>query len=649
MAPHAFVAMPFGTKENIDFDSIYEEMIKPALEREAFEVFRADKEIRAGNIRTDMFQELLLADLVVVDLSIDNPNVWYELGIRHALRARGVIHINCKREHMPFDSYTDRVLRYHVKDGKPDPKLKEEDQRALAEMARETMASWPARKISPVYQHLHRLEEPNWRKFRVDQEREFWEAFEKWEDLIRVARKTNRPGDILVLAEESPFYAIQVEAYRRAAKELIRLGHFPFALEQIEKALDIDPEDVETSQQKGIILGRLKKFDKAKGWLERLVETDPNDSETLSLRGRVEKDAWVDCWRKEGKSIGERSAAACADEGYLKESIKFYSEGFKNDPSHYYSGINAVTLIHLHHQLTGDPEQMDLCKKMEGGLRWALESALSKETEKKKDYWARVTLGDLEVLSGDTKAVERAYKDAVAVSDKDWFALESPRQQLLLLKELHFKLEQVEAGLKIFDREIEKIQAPWQPRFVYLFSGHMIDSPGRKEARFPADKEKIAEEAIAKKLDELGAGKEDLALCGGACGGDLLFAEACLNRGLRLEIRIPFDEPNFFKESVTFAGARWREGYYAVKNSPLTKVLLMPDELGPLPKNANAFERNNKWQLYSALAWGFDKVNFICLWNGKGGAGPGGTKHMIEEVQKHSGRVFILDTTTLWS
>lgn len=648
MALHAFVAMPFGVKERIDFNKVYDDFIKPALEGAGFEAFRADEEVRAGDIRTDMFQELLLADLVVVDLSIDNPNVWYELGIRHALRARGVIHLNCKREYMPFDVYTDRVLRYHVRDGKPDQNFREKDQRKLAEMARETVASSPARKISPIYHHLHNLEEPNWRKFQVDKEREFWETFEKWEGLIRIARKNNRPGDILVLAEEAPFYAIQVEAYRRAGKELVKLGQFTFALEQIEKALNIDPEDLENSQQKGIILGRLKEFDKAKGWLERLVEKYPNDAETLSLRGRVEKDVWVDCWRKEGSSFDERSAAACAGEGYLKESIKFYSEGFEKDPSHYYSGINAVTLIRLHNRLTGGQEQMGLCKKMEGGLRWSLESALSKETVKRKDYWARVTLGDLEVISGDTKGVERAYKNAVAVSDKDWFALESPKQQLLLLKELNFSLEQVEAGLKIFDREIERIQAPWRPRFVYLFSGHMIDAPGRKEMRFPTDKEKVAEQAVAKKLDELGAGKEDLGLCGGACGGDLLFAEACLKLGLHLEICIPFDEPNFLKESVTFAGAEWRDRYYAVTKNPLTKLLVMPDELGPPPKNANAFERNNKWQLYSALAWGFDKVNFICLWNGKGGDGPGGTRHMIDEVQKHSGRVYILDTTVLW-
>src|SRR5215831_13656074 len=149
MAYHAFVAMPFGTKEKIDFNKVYSDYIKPALEGAGFEVFRADEEMRAGNIRTDMFQELLLADLVVAELSIDNPNVWYELGVRHALRARGVIQLQATREHMPFDVYVERALQYHVKDGVPDPAFLEGDRAALARFATETMQSWYGRKVSP--------------------------------------------------------------------------------------------------------------------------------------------------------------------------------------------------------------------------------------------------------------------------------------------------------------------------------------------------------------------------------------------------------------------------------------------------------------------------------------------------------------------
>jgi hypothetical protein len=195
---------------------------------------------------------------------------------------------------------------------------------------------------------------------------------------------------------------------------------------------------------------------------------------------------------------------------------------------------------------------------------------------------------------------------------------------------------------------LKRYQPPLEPRHVFLFSGHMIDAPGRKVARFPPDKEKIAARAIAEKLDELAAGRDDLALCGGACGGDLLFAEACLKRGIHLEVRIPFDESTFLKESITFAGDHWRDRFYAVKDNPLTRLFRMPEELGPAPQKVNPFERDNLWQLHTALSIGPEKICFICLWNGKGGDGPGGTKHMIDEVRKRSGRVYILDTTTLW-
>src|SRR5215471_1751282 len=155
--PHAFVAMPFGSKSSpddgqIDFNRVYDEYIRPALEMAGLESFRADEEIRAGHIIADMFQELLVADLVIADLTIENPNVWYELGVRHALRARGVVIVCGVRVTSAFDLYTDRKLRYALKDGAPDPMYVEQDKRKLADMVTATMDAWHGRKISPVYQ-----------------------------------------------------------------------------------------------------------------------------------------------------------------------------------------------------------------------------------------------------------------------------------------------------------------------------------------------------------------------------------------------------------------------------------------------------------------------------------------------------------------
>jgi hypothetical protein len=184
------------------------------------------------------------------------------------------------------------------------------------------------------------------------------------------------------------------------------------------------------------------------------------------------------------------------------------------------------------------------------------------------------------------------------------------------------------------------------PRTVLLFSGHMIDAPGRPTPRFPPDKEAIARDAIDDILDRLNAGADDLAICGGACGGDLLFAEACLERGLRLELYIPFEQSAFLAKSVDFAGALWRDRYFAAKSQ--AKLHVMPEELGPAPADQNPYDRNNQWMLNRAEHFGAARRVFICLWNGQGGDGPGGTAALMEQVRRKTDRVYWLNTTTLW-
>jgi len=189
--------------------------------------------------------------------------------------------------------------------------------------------------------------------------------------------------------------------------------------------------------------------------------------------------------------------------------------------------------------------------------------------------------------------------------------------------------------------------SPEPPRKVALFSGHMIDAPGREKPRFPPDNEPVAARAIAEALADLGVGPADLAICGGACGGDLLFAEAALTRGARLELYIPFDEPTFLEKSVDFADRDWHARYFAAKATPAL-LRVAPSELGPIREGEDAYERNNRWMLDSALRFGADKVDFVCLRNGEGGDGPGGTRHMMEAVRNRGGRTRWLDTTKLW-
>jgi tetratricopeptide (TPR) repeat protein len=657
MRPHAFVAMPFGTKQgpdgqNIDFNLVFAQYIGPALESAGMEVIRADQEERAGDIRTDMFQELLIADLVVADLTLPNPNVWYELGVRHALRARGVVIVFGGGGTKAFDVYTDRQLRYGLKDGAPDPATLASDIQKLTDMVKATMESWHGRKVSPVYHLLPNLQEPDWKSLRVGDVQEFWERHEAWENRVNLARKSGNLGDILILAEEAPVAAFRSEAWIHAGKALRKAGRFDFALEQLERGLAIAPGHLDGLREQGMCLQRLAiahvpghSLDRARAHYHSVLKQFPNDAETWALLGRVDKDAWVEAWRSPGNSPGQMKDDAAYEDALLRAAIESYYSGFRRQQSHYYSGINALTLMYLCRHLTGDARYEQDMGVVAGAVRFGA----IHEPDVSQRFWALATLGDLEILAGNPDSVVASYKEAIASNDKSWFDLDSCRAQLALLRDLDFRRDNVEAGIATFDRALQKLNRPetqWQPRRVFLFSGHMIDAPDRAQPRFPSTKAADAAQEIGEALDRLGAGAEDLALTQGACGGDLLFTEACLQRNVKVNWLQPFREPDFIQTSVVCGGEAWRQRYLEAKVGLAAPIRCAPDELGVLPPSAGSgypYERCNLWLLDTALAYGVDKVNFICLWNGEGGDGPGGTTHMYNEVKRRTGRVVWID------
>lgn len=662
--PHAFVAMPFGVKPGpdntlIDFNVIYRDLIAPALQDAGFEVFRADQEIRAGDIRTDMFQELLMADLVVADLTINNPNVWYELGVRHALRSRGVILINGGVATSAFDLYTDRKLVYGLRNGALDPATLEIDRKNLTAMVRATAEAWHLRKTSPVYNLLPNLTEPEWKRLRIGDVREFWEQHDMWEGRITAARRDGLIGDLLVLANEGSVAAFRADAWARAGGALRRAERFKFALEHLDDALRIEPLNLEALREKGICLQRLAlqgadnyTLDGARDHYKTVLKTFPKDAETWALLARVDKDAWTEAWRREGRTREQMIDDAGYEDALLRSAIECYAQAFRSSPGHYYSGINALTLMYLYRHLTRDTRYDQDIATMAGAVRFAAMC----EADPYAAFWAKATLGDLELLVGSPDSVKATYKTAIAANDKAWFDLRSCRAQLQLLQDLNFNPSHVEAGIATFDRALERLTKPadrWQPRQVFLFSGHRIDEPGRAAARFPAEKESIAVDKIARTLEQFGAGADDIAYSQAASGGDLLFLEACQKRGVRCQVLLPFPQPEFIRESIrpSVGADQWTARFYAVDarlKQDKTPMRIMPEALGPLPNGVNAFERCNLWLLYSALSNGIDKVRFIALWNGGGSDGPGGTQHMYNEVQRRTGRVTWLNTEELW-
>ncbi len=91
-----------GSPQRKHSDLMLGSIVEPALEEFGLKVIRADGIEKPGTITRQVFDYLLRARLVVVDLSFHNPNVFYELAIRHAARLP-VVQIIRTADRIPFD------------------------------------------------------------------------------------------------------------------------------------------------------------------------------------------------------------------------------------------------------------------------------------------------------------------------------------------------------------------------------------------------------------------------------------------------------------------------------------------------------------------------------------------------------------------
>jgi nucleoside 2-deoxyribosyltransferase len=103
----AFILMPFTESLN----DVYDFLIKGALVEAGYQVKRADDIKSQSNILEDIVKGIIESDLIVADLTDSNANVYYELGIAHALQKKVVL-ITQEIEELPFDLKSYRVIGY---------------------------------------------------------------------------------------------------------------------------------------------------------------------------------------------------------------------------------------------------------------------------------------------------------------------------------------------------------------------------------------------------------------------------------------------------------------------------------------------------------------------------------------------------------
>ena len=133
----AFVLMPF--REPIG--SYYPAIFKPALEAVGYYVTRADDLFTPQPVMQDIQASILAADLILCEMSDRNPNVFYELGLAHAIGKPAIL-ISRKADDIPFDLRHVRVILYDSTEAGWESKLRE-DIGAAAQAVVTSSEIWP--------------------------------------------------------------------------------------------------------------------------------------------------------------------------------------------------------------------------------------------------------------------------------------------------------------------------------------------------------------------------------------------------------------------------------------------------------------------------------------------------------------------------
>jgi hypothetical protein len=668
-----FIVRPFGEKpititENgveksvlVDFEAVDRMLIQTALERNNLTGKTTGVIAEAGNIRVDMFQMLITYDLVIADISIDNANVFYELGIRHGLRPKGTILIRFTTpgNDVPFDLKTDRYIPYDRKDPGAAAAL-------LTQSIKETLLSIRdnGRPDSPVFGLLPALSPPDPATLVVVP-RSFQEAVERAE-----AQITDGPTTLALLGEEARGLWWGREGLSLVGRAQRRLRAFAAAREIWEAVRKDLPDDIEANLMLATIYQRLGDVVRASQACRRVLENPEappaKRADALSQLARNEKAAWAKDFA--ALEAQEAQQQAISDQRLI-DALEGYQAGFTEDLNDYYSGLNALGLVVALERLAElQPDSWaslfpnarranaalddyrDQLKQLTGAVGISVDNAKSRSDRSgTPDEWLRVSEAQYRLLTSDNPGfVRNAYRAAKnALGER--FQLDSELSQVAIFHRLGLLAENCGAafaGLGATPADLQPKEPPPRDRVV-VATGHRADAPSRPPpGRFPnttacIDKAKgwLREALRAEKAQTAGT---LYGIAGAASGVDLLFHEVCKELGVPTKVCLPIPIEAYRRESVADGGPDSVEKFNQLiaENPPI--ILSDSDELPAWAegiKDYGVFQRGNIWVMQDALLRPNADVTLLALWNQKAGEGPGGTADMVKLAKSHGAKV----------
>lgn len=674
-------------KAKIDFEKLHDALLKPTLELLRIKGETASAVVVAGNIREDMFNRLVTADLVIADLSIHNPNVFYELGVRQAFRDKYTFLMRSDLSDYPFDLKTDRYFEYNLVE------LAEQPDAVVARLVtalRATLNSTDA--DSPIFKLLPQLE--------AEDRARFIAVPEDFREEVEWARHQRREEHLSLMAVECEGTLWEVEGLRVIGRAQFECNFIAGAKSTWEMIVNRYTDDVEANSVLSTIYQRLSEAKKSEQALSRVARTrslSPGRlSQLRSLTGRNLKAAWIEHWHVPEHKREEQQRQALTSP-LLQLAFDAFSDSFKIDLNNAYAGLNALTMLIVQCELAQrfplDWEAIQRCpadaaaeltqrRARVGQLIAALELAVESDRDRLRlqghvDPWFSLLESAVAcIVSSQPEYVAQLYEQAMH------FAPESAEDSIRSSLEVYRELEigggalgpdvkigcvgtNVERAIKVLSGERKRSPPSKELQRILMFVGLRLDTDSgagsgmSKVPGFPRQSVDAARQAIEQAIDaELKLdGKIVLGIAAGANGGDLLFHEICRERKIPTRLCLALRRPQYIGQYVAPAGRDWVEKFSAVHRHLRALDESAPHSAHGAARNIREFtdsndlprwlqgkpyynvgRRNNQWMLQHAITTANEmgenaEVTLLALWNeGASKEGIGGIGHVIRSA-----------------
>lgn len=414
-----YVSMPFGRKEVdgfiVDFDRVYETLMRPGLERLDVIAHRADEVTSTGIVMKAVTDAILRCDFMIADVTGSNGNVLYELGIRHGLRPTGTVIVQGDGL-LPFDLRHLWVLRYAS-----DPST-DDAERFWTQLERGLEADTR----SPIYE-LH----PD---LRVDMGWEQSPVRVRVKDLIRRIEEATRVPSMQERLEilgrvEDELGDIESEDSREPAWQLMRVYRDSSHWRDVVRVYDRFSAALEGSrearQQLALALTRRGESgdrDRALDVLQQLIINDGgSDPETFSLLAVLHK-------RHYGETGELRD---------LAEAIRAFRQSYELHVD-LYSGLNLVALLDEQASVIDSEEDRSSAEGERDMRITELESEFGERVRRgPEDFWSAASLLELACLARDWDLAGKRAKRLRGHKANEWMLETVGRQLHKLCERFH--------------------------------------------------------------------------------------------------------------------------------------------------------------------------------------------------------------------